>query len=69
MASGILYILPSDLFQYDNKFVFKAKKILIFRHKSDDYLYLFIINLENFRLNRFSGTQYPFEFVWAGRGF
>ena len=38
-----------------------------YRNKSDDYLYLYIRNLENSRLKPFFGTQNPFVFVWAGR--
>ena len=44
------------------KYVF----IVFFRNISDDYLYLYIRNLENSRLKPFFGTQNQFVFVWAG---
>ena len=46
---------------------FKYVFIVFFLNKSDDYLYLYIRNLENSRLNPIFGTQYPFVFVLAGR--
>ena len=41
--------------------------IWFFRNKSDDYLYLYIRNLENSHLKRVFGIQYPFIFVFASR--
>ena len=37
--------------------------IVFFRNKSDNYLYLYIRNLENLLLKLFFVTQYKFEFV------
>ena len=62
-------------FEKDNKYVlgreFLAFKTFLssFLNESDDYLYLYIINLKNSRLNLFFGIQYPIEFVWTGREF
>ena len=63
-------------FETDNKYVFKAKirdvwgifspKITVFRLKND---YLYIKNLATSRLKPVFGTQYPFEFVLAGKKF
>ena len=43
------------------------KYLFIVFFETDDYLYLYIRNLENSRLKPIFVTQYPFVFVWAGR--
>ena len=55
-----MYILASDFFETDETN----------RNKSDDYLYLYIINLENSRLKlvfQYTIGTYPFVFVLVGR--
>ena len=55
-----MYILASDFFEKDDKYTFKARSSCVwkflavkyvfigfFRNRSDDYLYLYIRNLEN----------------------
>ena len=62
-----MYILASKVFEYDDKYYLKldicvvCRKLLTFeyvfivfvRNKSEDYLYLYIRNLENSRLEPF----------------
>ena len=72
-------ILASDLFEKDDKCVFKArisccvnfqplnKYLLFFRDKPNNYLYLYIRNIENSRFKPVFGTQYLFVFVLTGR--
>ena len=43
-----------------------CRKFLPFKNKSDDYLNMYIKNIENSRLTPVFGTQYKFEFLWAG---
>ena len=64
MFGEIMYILPYDLFEKGDKYylkleirivcrefsAFKYVFIFFFQNKSDDYLYLYIRNLENSRL-------------------
>ena len=70
-----MYILASDFFEKDYKYVFKLEirvrcseflafkyVFLFFRNRSDDYLYLYMRNLKN----SLFGTQYPFLFVLDG---
>ena len=69
-----MYILASDFFEKDDRYVFKAWNscfakgiispwiifIVLFKNKPDDILKT-LVN------NRLFNTQYPFVFVWAGR--
>ena len=47
------------------EFGFVCRKFLS-KNKSDDYLNMYIKNIENSRLTPVFGTQYKFEFLWAG---
>ena len=51
-----MYSLPSDFFEKDDNYLFKARNsccVQGIQNKSDDYLYLYIRNLENW----FFGTK------------
>ena len=49
--------------------MYRKRNYRLLRNKSDNYLYLYIINLQNSLLKPFFWYTKPNEFVWADREF
>ena len=73
-----MYILASDLFEKDKKYIIKARNSCcvwgivsfnyIFLQKYQIIIYIYTSEiLKTSVKNRFFGTQYLFVFVWAGK--